>query len=134
MEFCELRKTHGKDELRARDIFLAVWMSDLFMERVEAIGDWTFMCPNECPGLEDVWGGDYKRLYEQYEQEGRGKKTVKAQKVWMHIVESQSETGTPYMMYKDACNRKSNHQHLGTIRSSNLCTGGFHHHPSVYQL
>lgn len=122
MEFLELKKNHGKEEVRARDLFYALWIPDLFMRRVESDGHWTLMCPNECPGLADVWGSDFDLLYEQYECEDRGRKTVRAQQLWFAILQSQIETGTPYMMYKDACNRKSNQQNLGTIRSSNLCT------------
>lgn len=121
-EFLDLRKNHGKEEIRARDLFFALWVPDLFMKRVESNGEWTLMCPNECPGLADVWGEKFEALYEKYEREGRGRKTVKAQKLWYSILEAQTETGTPYMLYKDACNRKSNQQNLGTIRSSNLCT------------
>ena len=121
-EFLDLRKNHGKEEVRARDLFFALWVPDLFMKRVESNGEWTLMCPNECPGLADVWGEKFEALYEKYEREGRGRKTVKAQKLWYSILEAQTETGTPYMLYKDACNRKSNQQNLGTIRSSNLCT------------
>jgi ribonucleoside-diphosphate reductase alpha chain len=121
-DFLQLRKNHGKDEQRARDLFLALWIPDLFMKRVEQNGDWTLMCPNECPGLSDCWGEEFEKLYESYEKEGRGRKAVKAQWLWTQIVESQQETGTPYMLYKDACNRKSNQQNLGTIKSSNLCT------------
>lgn len=122
VEFLDLRKNHGKEEIRARDLFYALWIPDLFMKRVESDGDWTLMCPNECPGLADVWGSGFESLYEQYEREGRGRKTMKAQALWFMILQSQIETGTPYMMYKDACNRKSNQKNLGTIKSSNLCT------------
>ncbi|KAK2813168.1 ribonucleotide-diphosphate reductase subunit rnr1 [Emmonsiellopsis sp. PD_5] len=121
-EFLDLRKNHGKEEVRARDLFLALWTPDLFMKRVKANGDWTLFCPNEAPGLADVYGDAFEELYEKYEQEGRGKKTIKAQKLWYAILEAQTETGNPFMLYKDACNRKSNQQNLGTIRSSNLCT------------
>lgn len=121
-EFLDLRKNHGKEEIRARDLFLALWIPDLFMERVESNGDWTLMCPNECPGLADCYGDEFKTLYQQYEQEGRGRKTIKAQKLWYAIIEAQTETGNPFMLYKDACNRKSNQKNLGVIRSSNLCT------------
>lgn len=120
--FLDLRKNHGKEEVRARDLFYALWVPDLFMKRVEANANWTLMCPNECPGLADVYGEEFDKLYEQYEREGRGRETVRAQKLWYAILESQTETGTPYMCYKDACNRKSNQKNLGTIRSSNLCT------------
>lgn len=121
-EFLDLRKNHGKEELRARDLFYALWISDLFMKRVEANGNWSLFCPNEAPGLSDCWGSAFEKLYEQYEAEGRAIKTVKAQELWFAILESQIETGTPYMLYKDAANRKSNQQNLGTIKSSNLCT------------
>lgn len=120
-EFIELRKNHGKEEVRARDLFYALWIPDLFMKRVEANQDWTLMCPNECPGLDDVWGDEFEALYEKYESEGRGRRTIKAQKLWYAILEAQTETGNPFMLYKDACNRKSNQQNLGTIKSSNLC-------------
>jgi len=121
-DFLDLRKNHGKEEMRARDLFYAMWTPDLFMERVEANGEWTLMCPNECPGLADTYGDKFKELYEKYEAEGKGRKTIKARELWEKIVESQIETGTPYMLYKDACNEKSNQKNLGTIRSSNLCT------------
>ena len=121
-EFLDLRKNHGKEEVRARDLFYALWTPDLFMKRVEANGDWTLFCPNEAPGLADVYGEEFDALYEKYEKEGRGRRTVKAQKLWYAILESQTETGNPFMLYKDACNRKSNQKNLGTIRSSNLCT------------
>jgi len=121
-DFLDLRKNHGKEEQRARDLFYAMWIPDLFMKRVKADGNWSLMCPDECPGLDDVWGEEFEALYEKYESEGRARKTVKAQKVWYSIIESQIETGTPYMLYKDACNRKSNQQNLGTIKCSNLCT------------
>lgn len=120
-EFLDLRKNHGKEEVRARDLFYALWIPDLFMKRVEANKDWTLMCPNECPGLDDVWGDEFEALYEKYESEGRGRRTIKAQKLWYAILEAQTETGNPFMLYKDACNRKSNQQNLGTIKSSNLC-------------
>ncbi|POS72034.1 ribonucleotide reductase [Diaporthe helianthi] len=121
-EFLDLRKNHGKEEIRARDLFLALWIPDLFMKRVEKNGDWTLMCPNECPGLADCYGDEFEALYEQYEKEGRGRKTMKAQKLWYAILEAQTETGNPFMLYKDHANRKSNQKNLGTIRSSNLCT------------
>lgn len=120
--FLELRKNHGKEESRARDLFYALWIPDLFMKRVKQGGDWTLMCPNECPNLSDTWGDEFEKLYEGYEKQGRGKKTLKAQVLWKQIIDSQIETGTPYMVYKDTCNRKSNQQNLGTIKSSNLCT------------
>ncbi len=121
-EFLDLRKNHGKEELRARDLFYALWISDLFMKRVEANGNWSLFCPNQAPGLSDRWGSAFEKLYEQYEAEGRAIKTIKAQELWFAILESQIETGTPYMLYKDAANSKSNQQNLGTIKSSNLCT------------
>merc|ERR1711962_1165278 len=120
--FLDLRKNHGKEEQRARDLFYALWIPDLFMKRVEEDGQWSLMCPHECPGLHEVWGDKFEELYTKYEKEGRAKKTIKAQKLWYAIIESQIETGTPYMLYKDACNRKSNQQNLGTIKCSNLCT------------
>jgi len=121
-EFLDLRKNHGKEEVRARDLFLALWIPDLFMKRVEKNLEWTLMCPNECPGLADCYGEEFEALYEKYESEGRGRKKVKAQKLWYAILEAQTETGNPFMLYKDHCNRKSNQKNLGTIRSSNLCT------------
>ena len=121
-DFLDLKKNHGKEEQRARDLFYALWIPDLFMKRVEDNGDWTLMCPNECPGLADNHGAAFEKLYTQYEAEGKGRKTIKAQELWFKILESQIETGTPYMLYKDAANGKSNQQNLGTIRSSNLCT------------
>ena len=120
--FLDLKKNHGKEEVRARDLFYAMWISDLFMERVEANADWSLFCPNECPGLQDAYGDGFKQLYESYEAEGRARKTIPARTIWDKIVESQIETGTPYMCYKDAANEKSNQKNLGTIRSSNLCT------------
>ncbi len=122
MEFLDLKKNHGKEEMRARDLFYAMWIPDLFMNRVKENGDWSLFCPNECPGLYDTHSGEFEALYHKYEQEGRAKKTMRAQELWFKILESQIETGTPYMLYKDACNRKSNQKNLGTIRSSNLCT------------
>ncbi|MBT8308247.1 MAG: ribonucleoside-diphosphate reductase subunit alpha [Maribacter sp.] len=121
-EFLELKKNHGKEEMRARDLFYAMWISDLFMKRVEANEEWTLMCPNECPGLYTSHSEEFEKLYLQYEAEGKGRKTVRARELWEKILESQIETGTPYMLYKDAANRKSNQRNLGTIRSSNLCT------------
>lgn len=121
-EFLQLRKNNGTEENRARDLFYALWIPDLFMKRVEANEDWTLMCPNECPGLFECWGEKFEELYTSYEKAGRGRKTVKAQWLWGQIIDSQIETGTPYMLYKDACNKKSNQQNLGTIKSSNLCT------------
>ncbi len=121
-DFLDLKKNHGKEELRARDLFYAMWIPDLFMERVREDGQWSLFCPNECPGLYDTYGAKFNELYTRYEQEGRARKTIKAQELWFAILESQTETGTPYMLYKDACNEKSNQKNLGTIRSSNLCT------------
>ena len=121
-DFLDLKKNHGKEEMRARDLFYAMWISDLFMKRVEADATWTLMCPNECPGLYDVYGEEFDKLYESYEAAGKGRKTIKARELWEKILESQIETGTPYMLYKDSANRKSNQKNLGTIRSSNLCT------------
>ncbi|WP_295180109.1 ribonucleoside-diphosphate reductase subunit alpha [uncultured Christiangramia sp.] len=121
-EFLDLKKNHGKEEMRARDLFYAMWIPDLFMKRVQENGSWTLMCPHECPGLFDTYGDNFEALYEKYEAEGKGRRTIKAREVWEKIMESQIETGTPYMLYKDAANRKSNQKNLGTIRSSNLCT------------
>ena len=121
-DFLDLRKNHGKEEARARDLFYGLWTNDLFMRRVEAGGDWSLMGPSECPGLAEVWGKEFDELYERYEREGRAKRTIKAQQLWFAILESQVETGNPYMLYKDACNAKSNQQNLGTIKCSNLCT------------
>ena len=121
-DFLKMRLNTGSEEERARDLFYALWIPDLFMERVEADGDWSLFCPNEAPGLADVWGDEFKTLYERYEKEGRARKVVKAQKLWFQTLDSQMETGTPYLLYKDAANRKSNQQNLGTIKSSNLCT------------
>ena len=122
IQFLDLRKNHGKEELRARDLFYALWTPDLFMERVEQNADWSFFCPNECPGLQDAYGEDFKKLYESYEAQGLARETVPARTVWDKVVEAQIETGTPYMLYKDSANMKSNQKNLGTIRSSNLCT------------
>jgi ribonucleoside-diphosphate reductase alpha chain len=122
MDFLDLKKNHGKEEMRARDLFYAMWISDLFMKRVQEDSTWTLMCPNECPGLYDVYGDEFDKLYTSYEEQGKGRKTIKARELWEKILESQIETGTPYMLYKDAANRKSNQKNLGTIRSSNLCT------------
>ncbi len=121
-EFLDLRKNHGKEEMRARDLFYALWISDLFMKRVEANGEWSLFCPNEAPGLSDCFGEEFEALYTKYETEGKARKTIKAQDLWFAILQSQIETGTPYMLYKDAANSKSNQQNLGTIKSSNLCT------------
>ncbi|MES2776483.1 MAG: ribonucleoside-diphosphate reductase subunit alpha [Bacteroidota bacterium] len=121
-EFLDLRKNHGKEEMRARDLFFALWMSDLFMKRVEANGDWSLFCPNEAPGLSECWGAEFEKLYTEHEAAGKARKVVKAQDLWFKILESQIETGTPYLLYKDAANGKSNQQNLGTIKSSNLCT------------
>ncbi|KAF1988095.1 hypothetical protein K402DRAFT_352927 [Aulographum hederae CBS 113979] len=120
--FLDLRKNHGKEEIRARDLFYALWIPDLFMKRVEQNGTWTLFCPNEASGLADVYGDEFEEMYERYEREGRGRETIRAQKLWYAILEAQTETGNPFMLYKDACNRKSNQKNLGTIRSSNLCT------------
>ncbi len=121
-EFLHLKKNHGKEELRARDLFYALWVPDLFMKRVESNGQWSLFDPNECPGLYDAYGEDFDRLYEKYEREGKARRTIRAQDLWFEVLESQTETGTPYMLYKDAANQKSNQKNLGTIRSSNLCT------------
>lgn len=121
-EFLDLKKNHGKEESRARDLFYALWIPDIFMERVKSGAMWTLMCPAECPGLTTCHSDEFVALYERYEREGRGRKSIKAQSLWFKILESQIETGTPYMLYKDAANAKSNHRHLGTIKSSNLCT------------
>lgn len=121
-DFLQLKKNHGKEENRARDLFYALWIPDLFMKRVEANDVWTLMCPHECPGLSEVHSEEFEKLYTQYEREGKGRKTVKAQDLWFEVLESQTETGTPYMLFKDAANRKSNQKNLGTIKSSNLCT------------
>ncbi|KAA0153884.1 hypothetical protein FNF27_04679 [Cafeteria roenbergensis] len=121
-EFLELKKNHGKEEARARDLFYALWVPDLFMQRVKDDGEWSLFCPNEAPGLADTVGDEFMALYERYEKEGRARRTVKAQALWFKIIDSQVETGTPYMLYKDACNLKSNQQNLGVIKSSNLCT------------
>jgi ribonucleoside-diphosphate reductase alpha chain len=121
-DFLELKRNHGKEEMRARDLFYALWIPDLFMKRVEQNEDWSLFCPNEAPGLSDCYGEEFERLFEKYEREGRARETVKAQELWFEILESQIETGTPYMLYKDAANSKSNQKNLGTIKSSNLCT------------
>lgn len=128
-DFLEMKKNTGAEEERARDLFYALWISDLFMERVDKNMDWTLFCPDEAPGLADVVGDEFKALYERYEREGRGKKTIKAQKLWFHILDSQIETGTPYLLYKDAANLKSNQQNVGVIKSSNLCVA-----PETYIL
>jgi ribonucleotide reductase alpha subunit len=120
-DFLDMKKNTGAEEERARDLFYGLWVPDLFMERVDADGDWTLFCPNEAPGLADVVGAEFKALYERYEAEGRGRRTVKAQDLWFRILDSQIETGTPYLLYKDAANLKSNQQNLGVIKSSNLC-------------
>jgi len=121
-EFLDLRKNHGKEEMRARDLFYALWTPDLFMQRVEDNAEWSLFCPNECPDLHDSYGKEFEALYTKYEAEGRARKTIKARELWDAVTQSQIETGTPYMLYKDACNIKSNQKNLGTIRSSNLCT------------
>lgn len=120
--FLQMRKNHGDEELKARDLFYAVWVPDLFMERIKANGKWTLMCPDECPGLADVYGDEFVALYTKYEQEGRGRSTVNARDIWLQILDAQMETGTPYILFKDACNKKSNQKNIGTIKSSNLCT------------
>jgi ribonucleotide reductase alpha subunit len=119
--FLQLRKNHGDEEMKARDLFYALWLPDLFMERVKTDGNWTLMCPDECPGLADVYGDDFVTLYEQYETSGKCRKTMKARDLWFQVLDAQMETGTPYLCYKDSANRKSNQQNLGTIKSSNLC-------------
>ena len=121
-DFLDLRKNHGDEELKARDLFYALWISDLFMERVKENGKWTLMCPHECPGLADVYGLEFNTLYEKYEASGLGRKTIGARDLWFKILDAQMETGTPYLLFKDAANMKSNQQNLGTIKSSNLCT------------
>ena len=124
MEFLDLRKNQGKDEIRARDLFLAMWMNDLFMERVDLDEDWSLMCPHECEGLNETYGDDFRKLYLRYESEGKVKRTLKAREVWNKILESQIETGTPYILYKDSINEKSNQSNIGIVRSSNLCLDG----------
>lgn len=120
-DFLMLKRNTGTEEMRARDLFYALWIPDLFMKRVQADGEWTLMCPNECPGLQDTYGDEFEELYCKYEKEGKGRKTIRAQELWYSVLDSQIETGTPYMLYKDACNKKSNQNNLGTIKSSNLC-------------
>jgi ribonucleoside-diphosphate reductase alpha subunit len=120
--FLQMRKNHGDEELKARDLFYALWIPDLFMERVKSDGTWTLMCPDECPGLSDVYGEEFNTLYRKYEESGKTRKTVKARELWFQILDAQMETGTPYLLYKDACNKKSNQKNIGTIKSSNLCT------------
>jgi len=120
--FLQMRKNHGDEELKARDLFYALWMPDLFMERVKIDGDWTLMCPDECPGLADVYGDEFNELYKRYEEEKKGRKTMSARKLWFQILDAQMETGTPYLCYKDAANNKSNQKNVGVIKSSNLCT------------
>lgn len=119
--FLEMRKNHGDEELKARDLFYALWIPDLFMERIKTDGQWTLMCPDECPGLADVYGDEFKVLYESYEQAGKGRETVRARDLWFQVLDAQMETGTPYLLYKDAANKKSNQKNVGTIKSSNLC-------------
>ena len=121
-EFLQLKKNHGSEELRARDLFYAMWVNDLFMQRVQADGEWNLFCPHECPGLDECWGDEFEALYTKYEREGKSRRTSKAQELWFTMLESEIERGTPYILYKDHANRKSNQQHLGTIKSSNLCT------------
>ena len=120
-DFLDLKKNHGKDEQRARDLFYALWIPDLFMRRVQENGDWTVMCPHECPGLSDVYGDEFETRYTEYEKAGKGRETIKAQELWFKILEAQIETGMPYMLYKDAANIKSNQQNVGVVKSSNLC-------------
>ena len=120
--FLQMRKNHGDEELKARDLFYALWIPDLFMERIKADGQWTLMCPDECPGLSDVYGDAFNELYTKYEREGKGRATVKARDLWFQVLDAQMETGTPYLVYKDAANKKSNQQNVGTIKSSNLCS------------
>ncbi|HWY12026.1 MAG TPA: ribonucleoside-diphosphate reductase subunit alpha, partial [Bacteroidia bacterium] len=121
-EFLDIRKNHGKEEMRARDLFTALWIPDLFMKRVEAEAEWSLMCPNECPGLSDCHSEEFEKLYTKYESEGKFRKQIKARELWAEIINSQIETGNPYMLFKDAANSKSNQKNLGTIKSSNLCT------------
>ena len=121
-DFLELKKNHGDEELKARDLFYALWIPDLFMERIKENGKWSLFCPHECPGLSDVYGDDFKQLYEKYETQGKIRKTVSARDLWFQILDAQMETGTPYLLYKDAANKKSNQKNLGTIKSSNLCS------------
>jgi len=121
-EFLDAKKNTGTEETRARDLFYALWIPDLFMKRVESSGNWTLFCPDEAPGLQDTYGEEFEALYEKYEKEGRGRTTIKAQALWYKVIEAQIEVGVPYMLYKDACNRKSNQKNLGTIKCSNLCT------------
>jgi ribonucleoside-diphosphate reductase alpha subunit len=120
--FLQMRKNHGDEELKARDLFYALWVPDLFMERIKTDGTWTLMCPDECPGLSDVYGEEFNTLYKKYEESGKTRKTMKARELWFQILDAQMETGTPYLLYKDACNKKSNQKNIGTIKSSNLCT------------
>jgi ribonucleoside-diphosphate reductase alpha subunit len=120
--FLQMRKNHGDEELKARDLFYALWIPDLFMERIKTDGNWTLMCPDECPGLSDVYGDEFNELYSKYEANGKGRKTMKARDLWFQVLDAQMETGTPYLLYKDACNKKSNQKNIGTIKSSNLCT------------
>jgi ribonucleoside-diphosphate reductase alpha subunit len=120
--FLQMRKNHGDEELKARDLFYALWIPDLFMERMKTDGTWTLMCPDECPGLSDVYGDEFNALYTKYETQGKGRRTVKARELWFQVLDAQMETGTPYLLYKDACNRKSNQKNVGIIKSSNLCT------------
>lgn len=119
--FLQMRKNHGDEEMKARDLFYALWIPDLFMERVKADANWTLMCPDECPGLSDVYGDEFVELYTKYEREGKGRATIKARQLWFQVLDAQMETGTPYLLYKDACNKKSNQKNIGTIKSSNLC-------------
>lgn len=123
-DFIDLRKNHGKEELRARDLFLALWTPDLFMKRVEEDRDWTLFSPDEAPGLDECYGEEFEKLYEKYEKEGRGRKTIRARDLWNKVIESQIETGTPYMLYKDHANKKSNQKNIGVLKGSNLCVTG----------
>jgi ribonucleotide reductase alpha subunit len=120
-EFLEMKKNHGDEEMKARDLFYALWISDLFMERVRDNGKWSLFCPNECPGLSDVYGSEFVDLYRSYESSGKARREINARELWFKILDSQMETGTPYLLYKDASNSKSNQKNLGTIKSSNLC-------------
>ena len=122
-DFLDLKKNHGKEEMRARDLFYAMWISDLFMKRVEANEDWSLFCPKECPLLIETYGEEFEQAYKVYESQGKALKTVKAQDLWFKILDAQIETGNPYMLYKDACNAKSNQKNLGIIKSSNLMYG-----------
>ena len=121
VDFLDLKKNQGDEEMRARDLFYALWIPDLFMEKIKTNEDWCLFCPDECPGLSDVYGDEFKELYNKYEQAGNYKRKIKSRELWFKILDSQMETGTPYILYKDAANKKSNQKNLGTIKSSNLC-------------